>query len=182
MIVLILSLGMDTLVVSTALGMRETTGRLKIALTFACAEAVMPLLGLLIGSLAGHFIGDWASVIGGLVLMGLALWMMFFEDEDDDNAAKELLGWSLFVTALSISVDELAVGVSIGLVGVPIAWTIFLVALQAFVFTFIGLTFGASLKRYLGEWTEKLAGVILGLLGLWIIIDALLHIFGKSPS
>ncbi|MFB5193030.1 manganese efflux pump [Alicyclobacillus fastidiosus] len=76
------------------------------------------------------------------------------------------------LTALSISLDELAVGFSIGLVGVPVALTIILVALQAFIFTFFGLTFGSKLKRYLGEWSEKLAGIILGLLGLWILIDA----------
>ena len=87
-----------------------------------------------------------------------------------------MVGWTLFTTALSISLDELAVGFSIGLVGVPVALTIILVALQAFAFTILGLTFGSNLKKYLGEWSEKLAGMILGLLGLWIRMDAILHV------
>ena len=58
MIALILSLGMDTLIMSTSLGFIKTKGKLKIAL-FSCAEALMPLIGLFIGKGAGQLIGDW---------------------------------------------------------------------------------------------------------------------------
>lgn len=179
MLVLILSLGMDTLMMSVSLGFVKTKGKAKIALTFACAEALMPLIGLFIGKGAGQLIGNWASLIGGIALLSVAVWFIFFEDEDEEEEKlqRNLVGWTLIVTALSISLDELAVGFSIGLVGVPVALTIVLVAVQAFTFTFLGLTFGSKLKRYLGEWSEKLAGIILGLLGVWILIDAILRLF-----
>ncbi|WP_279306858.1 manganese efflux pump [Paenibacillus pseudetheri] len=54
-------------------------------------------------------------------------------------------------SALSISLDELAVGFSIGLIDVPVALTILLIALQAFIFTFLGLAFGSKFKLFLGE-------------------------------
>ncbi|TCZ80806.1 hypothetical protein E0485_00485 [Paenibacillus albiflavus] len=178
MFALILSLGMDTLMISMTLGCIKTKSKTKIALTFAFAEALMPLIGLFIGKGAGQLIGNWASLIGATALLTVAIWLIFFEDEDNAEEKLEgnLIGWTLFITALSISLDELAVGFSIGLVGVPIALTISLVALQAFIFTFVGLTFGSKLKRYLGEWSEKLAGIILGLLGLWILVDAITHL------
>lgn len=179
MIALILSLGIDTLMISISLGFVQTKGKVKIALTFAFAEALMPLIGLIIGKGAGHFIGNWASLIGGVVLLAVAVWLIFFEDEDEEEEKLErtLVGWTLLFTALSISLDELAVGFSIGLVGVPILLTIILIAIQAFLFTFLGLTFGSKLKPYLGEWAEKLAGSVLGLLGLWILIEAVTHMF-----
>lgn len=175
MIALILPLGMDTLMMSIALGFVHTKGKVKIALTFVCAEAIMPLIGLLIGKVAGQYIGDWASLFGGIALLAIGLWLIFFEDEDEEEEKimRDLFGWTLIITAISISLDELAVGFSIGLVGVPVALTIILVAIQAFIFTFLGLRFGSSLKRYLGEWAEKFVGIILGLLGLWILIDAI---------
>lgn len=178
MLVLVLSLGIDTLMMAISLGVADVRGRAKIALTFAAAEAIMPLIGLLIGQGAGRLIGDWASLLGGVALLGVALWLMFFEDEDEEEEklGRNLVGWTLILTALSISVDELAVGFSIGLIGVPVVLTIVLIALQAFVFTLLGLTFGAKLKPYLGEWAEKLAGVVLGLLGLWIVADAVVHL------
>ncbi|MCL6632087.1 MAG: manganese efflux pump MntP family protein [Alicyclobacillus herbarius] len=181
MIALILSLGMDTLLMSISLGMVKTKGKLKIALTFACAEALMPLLGLLFGKGAGELIGRWASMMGGIVLLAVAVWFLWFEDEDGEEEKLErnlvernLVGWSLLVTALSIGLDELAVGFSIGFVGVPTPLTISLIALQAFIFTMVGLFFGSKLKPWLGEWAEKLAGIVLGLLGLWIVVDGLI--------
>jgi manganese efflux pump family protein len=38
----------------------------------------------------------------------------------------------------------------------------------------LGLTFGSKFKPYMGEWSEKIAGIVLGLLGLWIIIESFL--------
>ncbi|QSO49916.1 manganese efflux pump [Alicyclobacillus mengziensis] len=178
MIALIMSLGMDTLMMSVALGFARTKGKVKIALTFACAEAIMPFVGLRFGQVAGRLIGDFASLVGGIILMGVAAWLIFFEDENEDEKKLErtLTGWTLILTALSISLDELAVGFSIGLVGVPVTLTIILIAVQAFIFTFVGLVFGEKLKRYLGEWAEKLASVVLAVLGVWILINAIIHL------
>lgn len=84
---------------------------------------------------------------------------------------------TLVLTVLGISLDEMVVGFSIGLIVVPIILTINLIALQAIFFTLLGLTFGSKLKPYLGEWAEKLAGIVLGLLGLWILIDGIIPYF-----
>lgn len=175
MIVFVLSLGIDTLLISISLGVVKTKGKWKIAAVFVCAEAFMPLIGLLAGKGAGQIIGHWASAIGGLLLIGVAIWLLFLEDEDEEEERLEhnLIGWALVLTALSISMDELAVGFSIGLIGVPVALTIVLIALQSLLFSFVGLTFGAKLKRYMGEWSEKVAGIVLGFLGVWIIIESL---------
>lgn len=182
MIALILSLGVDTLMLSISMGIIKTKGKVKIALVFACAEALMPLFGLFVGKGAGQLIGNWAEFIGGIALVAVAVWLIFFEDEDEEEEKLErnLVGWTLIITALSISIDEFAVGFSIGLIGIPIALTIILVALQAFVFTYLGITFGSKLKRYLGEWAEKLAGIVLGLLGLWILFQAILHVYHRG--
>ncbi len=207
MVALVLSLGVDTLLMSVSLGFVRTRGKWKVALVFVCAEALMPLIGLFIGQEAGRLIGQWTSLLGGVALLCVAVWLLFFDDdrseeryddESDDrsdvhvddvfadsrtNAKREaghdavrlqrsLKGWALILTALSVSLDELAVGFSIGLVGVPIMLTIILIALQSFLFTMIGLAFGSALRPLLGEWTEKLAGVVLLLLGLWIGVEA----------
>ncbi|WP_419877541.1 manganese efflux pump MntP family protein [Brevibacillus centrosporus] len=181
MIALILSLGIETLMMSISLGFIIKTGKYKIAFAFACAEAIMPLIGIYIGIGAGQFFGYWASIAGGIALFALAGWLIFFQDEDDEDEEEKLklnlVGWTLIITAMSVSLDEIAVGFSIGLAGVPVALTIFLVALQAFVFTYLGLTFGSKLKRYFGEWAEYIAGIVLGLLGLWILIHSILNLY-----
>lgn len=179
LIVFVLSLGIDTLVISTSLGVLEVRGKMKIGLTFAMAETLMTLMGFFVGHSAGQWIGVWASLLGGLALVGLAVWLLFFEDTDDENEKlkRGLVGWAFVVTALGISLDELAVGFSMGLVGVPIVLTVILIAAQALLFAFLGLTYGRRLKPLLGEWSEQLAGSVLGLLGLWITGAALTSLF-----
>ncbi|MFB5193029.1 manganese efflux pump [Alicyclobacillus fastidiosus] len=75
MIALILSLGMDTLMMSISLGFVKTKGKATITFTFACAEALIPLIGLFIGKGAGRVIGNWASLVGGIALLAVAVKM-----------------------------------------------------------------------------------------------------------
>jgi manganese efflux pump family protein len=81
--------------------------------------------------------------MGGIALLAVAVWLIFFEDEDEqqERLERNLLGWTFVVTALRISFDKFTVGFSIGLVGVRVALTIALIAFQSFVFTFfLGMT------------------------------------------
>lgn len=176
MVALVLSLGIDTLMVSVSLGLARVTGVWRVALTFAVAEALMPLFGLCIGRAAGQWMGTWGSLVGGVLLLAVAAWLLLFEnDEVQGQLGGSVAGWTLLVAALSISIDEFAVGFSIGVVGVPIAWTIGLIALQSCVFTWLGFAFARRLQPVLGEWAEKLAGVVLGILGVWVLVEAVWH-------
>ena len=176
MAAIVLSLGMDTLMVSLSLGMAQVKGKLKIALTFTLAEAIMPLVGLFAGKVAGTLTGNFASLFGGVALVIVGLWQIFFEREQNETMARNLAGFALLLTALSVSLDELVVGFSIGLVGVPVALTVVLISLQAFVLSFAGLTLASRLTSLFGEWAEKVGGSALALLGLWILIEAVRHL------
>lgn len=171
--IIVLLLGFDTLFVSVSLGVLKAKGTIKIAIVFACAEGIVPLIGLFIGQTEGKFIGEWTSIIGGLTLVAVSIWLIFFLEhgaEEGRNFVRSIL----MASVISISLNELSVGIYIGLIGVPVFLTFILIVFQAFVFTIIGLTFGRSFKPYLGEYSKKIAGVILGLLGLLILVETLL--------
>lgn len=180
-VLVVLSLSIDTLLVSISLGTTQRQGmpRWRLALSFSLAEAAMPLVGLGVGKWMGYILGIWASLASGLALLGLSLWFLFFqgEEKEERKLGRNLVGWTLVVTALSISADEFAVGFSIGLMDVPVFITILLIALQAFLFTVVGLTLGRTFASYLGEWSEKVGGAVLGGLGLWLSIVAVSRIW-----
>lgn len=171
----ILSLGIDTLLMSVALGASDITraSRVKVAIAFTAAEALMPLVGVSLGHVVGAALGEWSSFIGAVALLAVAAWFIFVDH--DAGAGQSQMGamslTSILGLALSISIDELAAGFSIGLIGIPAALTIVLIAIEAVVFSVAGLALGRRLKPYLGEWTEKLAGIVLGVLGVWILIQ-----------
>lgn len=177
--ILTLSLGLDALVVSASLGLREEPKRkLRIALVFAAVESLMPIAGIIIGGALGLFFQGMISLIGALLLIGVAVYILVFDRDEDENEAlrQPLAGWTLFAVAIGISLDELAVGFSAGLMQAPIVLTLLLIAIQSFTFSLIGVMFAAKIKPYLGEWAEKIAGVVLGLLGLWMLVENLTYL------
>ena len=186
LLALVPALGLDTLATSVALGARRVDGALRIAAAFMLAEALLPLVGLALGSVVGKALGEWASLAGGAALIGVAIWAIREDPDDDDDADDDdegdrpprpgLRGWPLVVAALGVGMDELAVGFSIGLVGVPVALTVSLIAAQALGVTFLGLWLGRRMAHGLGEWAERLSAAVLGLLGLYIIVEAVLRL------
>lgn len=171
LLALVVSLGMDTLLLAISLGMtqRGTVNRWKVGLTFAVFEGSMPLFGFGIGRLLGSVIGRFTGVAGGIILLCFAIWLIFFEKEQDEKRITTLRGWVLIISALSVSIDELIVGFSLGVIGIPIVTTVFLIAFQALLFTVVGITWGTKLRPFFGEWAEKLVGIVLFALGLFVL-------------
>ncbi len=178
LIPLILSLGLDTFALSLMLGVAPLPPRmrLRLALTFAAAEGVMPAVGLLLGRPLGDAIGGWAVYIAavGLVITGAWLLREGLKDDDDEPggetakimSAATARGWPLVGIALTVSLDELAMGFSFGVLRVPIVPALVAVAVQALVVSVIGQWIGQRVGAALGEHAEVAAGVVLCLLGL----------------
>ncbi len=83
--------------------------------------------------------------------------------------------------ALSVSVDELAIGFSLGAItsGLAGSQTIntitlcILIGLQGFLMTFIGLTLGRTLRvrlKFVKQWTELLSCFLLIALSVWLLL------------
>src|SRR5438128_1627355 len=91
LIPLILSLGLDTFALSTALGVAPLPARtrLRLALTFAAAEGLMPAVGLVIGRPLGEAIGGWAVYIAAVLLVGTGVWLLRESLDDDDEPGGE---------------------------------------------------------------------------------------------
>ncbi len=189
---LIFSLGLDTLALSIALGLAPLPSRtrLRLALTFAAAEGLMPAVGLLMGRPLGQAIGGWAVYIAGVLLIATGLWLLreaLAEDDDDDDgggeqgkilSAASARGLPLVGIALSISLDELAMGFSFGVLRPPVVPALLAIALQALVVSIAGQWLGQHVGGALGERAEMAAGVVLCLLGLGFIGARLLGVSG----
>lgn len=173
MVALVLSLGLDTLAVSTTLGMLGPAAKWRIALALGGAEAIMPLVGMGIGRVAGRLAGPGAAVAGGLALVGVGLWILFSDEDGREErlVRQEPRGVALALMALGVSVDELAAGLGFGLGGRQIVLTSLVIGAQGMVLAWAGATFGTRIRPWLGEWTERLAGGVLGLLGVWMLVD-----------
>jgi putative Mn2+ efflux pump MntP len=175
LIAFVIPLGLDTFAVSAALGLGGLSPRqrLRVSLVFAAFEGLTPAVGLLVGSALGKSIGSAADYLAGALLIGYALFVLLRHDEGEGAIEVSTThGWALVLLGLSVSMDELAVGFTLGLSRVPVVPALVLIALQAFVVSQIGIRIGARLSGRFREGTERTAGAILGALGVWLIVSA----------
>jgi putative Mn2+ efflux pump MntP len=107
-----------------------------------------------------------------LVIAGL---LLLRPGKDEEGEAKRLRllaharGLAILDLGLSISVDELTVGLSAGLLGLPIALAVIWIAVQAFVASQVGLRFGARIGEEIRERSEQAAGIALVLVALILL-------------
>jgi putative Mn2+ efflux pump MntP len=178
LILFVLPLGLDTFAVAAALGMSglPPQQRLRVSLVMSSFEMAMPVVGLLLGHALGHLVGGAADYVAIGVLALLGLWMVVHEEEDEGEKVAQLAGRQglvLLALGISISLDELAIGFTIGLLHLSLWLAVVLIGAQAFLFAQIGLRLGAQLNATLRDRAEQLAGLALLALALLLGIEKL---------
>jgi putative Mn2+ efflux pump MntP len=165
---LILPLSIDTFVLGTALGAAGIAKRerMRTSLVLTAFEAGMPLVGFLVGAAIGAAIGGWANYIAAAVLVVVGVFMLRSsgEDESDDKKVRLLetaRGWSVVVLGVGISMDELAVGFGVGLLGLPLVLLIVLIGVQAFFAAQLGMRLGSRLADSARQAAGRIAGLLL---------------------
>jgi putative Mn2+ efflux pump MntP len=177
----VLPLGLDSFAVAAAIAaMQVTTGwqRLRISLVFAIFEGGMPLIGLGLGAALAHGIGQVADYLAGAAVIAIGAWMLLAGDKDEDKKASRLTssrGLALIGIGISISLDELAIGFTIGLARLPVTAVIVAIALQAFLAAQLGLAVGAKIGERWRERAEQAAGIALILLGAYLVTEQLVQ-------
>ncbi len=173
-------LAMDAFAVSIGIGLgswRVTTRTtLRLSWHFGLFQFFMPILGWL----AGLSVEDWISGVDHWIAFGLlaaiggkmvydALW-----GDDERRAAKDpTRGASLVVLSVATSIDALAVGLSLALLGATIWYPAFVIGIVAFAFTAAGLHLGRRFGALFGKRMEVIGGLILIGIGLKILVDHL---------
>ncbi|HKW60011.1 MAG TPA: manganese efflux pump [Candidatus Dormibacteraeota bacterium] len=180
---LLLPLALDTFALAAALGMAglEAKERLRVSLIFTAFEAGMPIIGILAGRVVGALIGEWAGWGGILVLFGAGVLLLRpGKDEEGEDRRLKLLaharGIAIVDLGLGISVDELTIGLSAGLLGLSIAVTVIWIAVQAFLAAQVGLRFGGRIGEELRERSEHAAGAALIVVAVLLLALKLLKI------
>ena len=179
LIALVIPLGLDTFAVSIALGIAglPAARRTRLAVLFASIETLMPLVGVAMGAPLGDAVGRTADYGAAALLIALGAYLL--TQGDDEQESHRLLSMSTrglygaVALGFSISLDELAIGFSAGLLRVPVIPMVIAVGAQAFVVTRLGLQLGARLGERWREGAERLAGCALVLLGATVLLTRL---------
>jgi putative Mn2+ efflux pump MntP len=181
LVAFVLPLGLDSFGVAAAVGaggMLTRAGRWRVSALFVIFEAGMPLIGLGVGTPLARAVGDVADYLAAAAVVVVGAWMLMHGDGDDEEEKAGRLvtahGVALLGLGLSISVDELAIGFSVGLAHLPVVPVIIAIGVQAFVAVQLGVRLGTRVGERLREAAERIAGAALIALGLFLIAERLL--------
>lgn len=176
LVAFVVPLAFDSFAVAAALGIAGTSprDRWRIGGLFALFEGGMPLIGLLTGAGIGHVLGIFADYLAAAALVGYGIFSFVHEDAEESRIAalRRTTGWGAVVLGVSISVDELAIGFTLGLARLPVLPAVIAIAVQAFLASQLGLLLGARISHRMREGAEKIAAVVLVGLGLFLFAEA----------
>lgn len=173
-------LSMDAFAVSVCRGLKMPKLNLRqgfvIALFFGGFQAVMPLIGWLLGKQFEAYIIKIDHWIAFILLSIIGIKMIVealrddetVENERDDFSIKELL-----ILAIATSIDALAVGITFAFLQVSIVPAVSFIGITTFILAFIGVIIGKAFGVKYKSKAEIAGGVILILIGLKILLDHL---------
>lgn len=174
LVALVIPMGLDTFGVAVALGLAglPREHRLRVSLLFAGFEGAMPLVGVALGAPLGRAIGSSADYLAAALVTVLGVYMLIAERDEEGRLLSLTQGGMLgaVVLGVTISLDELAIGFSAGLLRLPIPALVTAVAAQAFIVTQIGIRLGDRVGEGLREGAESVAGLALIALGVILLI------------
>ncbi|GGZ28565.1 putative manganese efflux pump MntP [Streptomyces olivaceoviridis] len=166
-------LSLDNLRVSIALGTLPfgLKRAVQVALTFGLWDAVMPLVGMLIGHQIGESIGGVADVVGAAALGGYGLYLVIssLRNPEPDELDHP---WALFGIPLTLSLDNLLAGASLGVLGLSPWSSAAVFGGMTAVLSLLGLQLGRAAARLIRIRSDLMSGVTLiiaaGTLPLWL--------------
>jgi len=174
-----LSMAMDAFAVSLCSGVKigfSARPVFRLAFHFGLFQALMPVLGWFFGSTLEPLVRDydhWAA-FALLAFVGFRMIRSGLNGKEEENKQDPSRGWMMVMLSLAVSIDALAVGFSLGLLGVTIWMPALVIGLVTGMLSLVGLRVGLRFGKQWGKPMEALGGLALIAIGLRILASHLM--------
>lgn len=174
-------MAMDAFAVCIGIGTSRNPGNnrqgFRLAFHFGLFQFLMPIIGWLAGNELVKYIAPYDHWIAFLLLSfvgGRMIWSGFHpEKKEEENDPSR--GWNLVILSIATSIDALAIGLSLAIVGVQIWYPAVIIGIITGLISWMGLRLGNYLGVKFGQRMEIIGGILLVFIGVRIVI---LHILG----
>jgi putative Mn2+ efflux pump MntP len=149
--------------------------RLRVGIAFGLFEALMPIIGLLLGqAVAGH-LGHIAKYVGSAILIVVGAYTIWQGRRvpSEPRPPVRLRTHRLLVMALALSIDNLAVGFALAVYQINIVLAAATMGVISVALSLLGLELGSRLGARVEAWSEELGGAVLILVGLALAVGLL---------
>lgn len=148
-----------------------------IALFFGGFQAIMPLIGYLLGTNFASYIEQFdhwiAFVLLGFIGGKMAIEAIRDKDDDEEEKTDVLKIGELTVMAIATSIDALAVGITFAFLKVNILLSVLIIGVTTFALSLAGVLLGNKFGAKYKSKAELAGGIILVLIGVKILLEHL---------
>jgi putative Mn2+ efflux pump MntP len=175
-----IGLSFDTFAVSVSCGIVESKLHFwqasRIAVCFALFQAIMPIIGWLLGlSIKSYIIQfDHWIAFGLLAFVGGKMIIESFKNPEEKNFNPRKIK-TVIILSFATTIDAFAVGISLAFLKVNMPLATFIIGSITFIIAMLGLLFGKKMGERSGKKMEILGGIILIALGVKILIEHLIN-------
>ena len=180
LILMAVGLSMDAFAVSVCkgLGMKRLNARVALVLAalFGIFQGGMPVLGWLLGTQLLWLIEpvDHWIAFGLLAFIGGKMIADAVSDEAEEAGEVDRVAWGEFLMlAVATSIDALAVGLSLAVLNVDIAFPVVVIGVTTFVLSLAGVAIGHAFGSRYERPAQIVGGVVLVLIGLKVLLEHL---------
>lgn len=178
-----IGLAMDAFAVSICKGLRmkrlHLGQTLIIGLYFGIFQALMPVLGWLLGKSFSRYIqafDHWIAFVLLAFIGGKMLWDSLHEKETDSDATADTLSHrELLMLAIATSIDALAVGIAFACLDTNIWYAASVIGMITFLLSMIGVMIGKRFGSCFQQKAGIIGGVVLIFIGVKILLEHLLQ-------
>ncbi len=174
-----IGLSFDSFAVSVSCGLMKKEIRFHqatmIAFSLAFFQAGFPVIGWWVGSSVDRYIASVDHWIAFSLLAFVGMKMVVEGRKPDGTLHKfnpfkipVLLGLSV-----ATSIDALVVGLSLGLLKMPVWFPVFMIGIITFIASMLGMLFGKNIPAQKSHQSLIIGGIILTAIGLKILIEHL---------
>jgi putative Mn2+ efflux pump MntP len=180
-LVVAVGLAMDAFAVSLAGGaggrLHHPRSALRLAFHLGLFQFMMPVIGWYLGGQAVRYVGGFGGWIAFALLAFIGFRMIvsgFRSDPGCDRSDSDpSRGWTLVALSIATSIDALAVGVSLAMMGVGIWQPSVTIGVVTAGISLAGIAIGDRAGTTWGSRVEIAGGVLLVVIGIRILIEHL---------
>jgi putative Mn2+ efflux pump MntP len=175
-----LSMAMDAFAVCIGAG---TTGQadgrrptFRLAFHFGLFQFLMPVVGWLAGTTVDRYIAAFDHWIAFFLLafVGVRMLRSGFDPNGEEKKNDPSRGWTLILLSIAVSIDALAIGLSLALIGVSIWYPGLVIGVVTGLMSWLGLRLGGRLGEKFGKRMEIIGGLVLIGIGIRIVASHLM--------
>ncbi len=172
------ALAMDAFAVALGAGviLYPVSGRqlFRLGFHFGLFQGMMPVIGWLAGMGLKQFVAVYAPWLAFFLLSFVGGKMIFEAMAEDEERQQHdpTRGMTMVMLSLATSIDALAVGFSLSLLGVAIWTPALVIGIITAALTVVGMLLGGKIGTLLGRRVEIIGGLVLIGIGLKILLHA----------